>query len=152
MINTLHVLFIGSPQAGAFLRKVPVLRSGCRFFVATSVPELSTAYGCEEIDVALFHKTFSLRELQLFAAFIRRRWPHAKILLILDSDEDPSYWMYDERIAPVASPELLLAAIERLAEISRQMRRRSARAVFAGERSRNTPTAFDICSTKLPAA
>jgi len=122
MITTLHVLSIGSPDEGGLVRDVLVLRTRCRLYVATSTWDLSIVLGCEEIDVAILHNK-SLRELRVFAAHIRRRWPDAKILLVQEKGETEDCGMYDERIASCASPETLLAAIERLGASARRARR-----------------------------
>ena len=123
MISTLHVLSIGSQETGALVRDVLVLRSRCRLYVASSTWDISVVFGSEEIDVAILHNTFSSPQLRVFAAYIRRRWPYAKILLIRRKGENTDYCIYDERIAPGVSPKTFLTAIERLGACARRARR-----------------------------
>lgn len=123
MITTLHVLSIGTPDAGALVRDVLVLRTRCRLYVATSTWDLSVVLRSEGIDVAILHNTFSRHELRDFAAYIRLRWPFAKILLIQDKSENLDYAVCDERIDLSSSPEVLMAAIERLGASARRARR-----------------------------
>jgi hypothetical protein len=123
MITTLRVLSIGSPETAEFVRDVLILRSRCWLCVAKCTWDLPVVSGSEEIDVAILHDTFSPRELRIFAAYIRCRWPHARILLIQEKSEGLVHGMYDERVAPGISPEPLLAVIERLGASARRERR-----------------------------
>jgi hypothetical protein len=131
MINTLHVLSIGSQDTGALVRDVLVLRTRCRLYVATSTWDLSVVLGSEEVDVAILHNTISLRQMRVFAAYIRRRWPCARILLIETKKENLDYRIYDERIASGVPPETLLAAIERLGACARRARRAIASTTYS---------------------
>lgn len=143
MISTLHVLSIGSQDTGTLVRDVLVLRSRCRLYVAASTWDLSVVLGSEEVDVAILHNTFPLRHLRVFRAYIRRRWPCAKILLVQEAEEKLDYGMYDERITPDASPESWLAAIERLGACARRARQPIASTAYMPgvptENGRNWP-------------
>jgi hypothetical protein len=112
MISTLHVLSIGSQDAGAIVRDVLVLRTRCRFYLAPSIWELCVVLESEEIDVAILHNTFSPQQVRVFAAYTRRRWPSATILLMNPKEENADYSIYDERTAPGVSSKTLLAEIE----------------------------------------
>ncbi len=122
MITTLHVLSIGAQDTYAFVRDALVLRTRCRLYVASSTWDLSVVLGSEEIDVAILHNTLTPQQLCVFAAYIRRRWPYARILLMKPKDERADYAMHDERLAPGVSPKIFLAAIERLSACSRRAR------------------------------
>jgi hypothetical protein len=122
MISTLHVLSIGSQDTSALVRDVLMLRSRCRLYVAASTWDLPVVMGSEEVDVAILHNTFPLRQVRVSAAYIRCRWPRVRILLLRETEENLDYRLYDERIAPGASPNSLLAAIERLAACARRAR------------------------------
>jgi hypothetical protein len=100
-----------------------VLRARCRLYVASSTWDLSVVLGSEEIDVAILHNTLTPQQLCVFGAYIRRRWPCAKLLLMKPKDERADYCMYDERLAPGVSHKTFLAAIERLSACSRRARR-----------------------------
>jgi hypothetical protein len=143
MINTLHVLSIGFEDTSTVVRDVLMLRSRCRLYVATSTWDLSVVLGSEEVDVAILHNTFPLRQLRVFEAYIRSRWPCARILLVNEPEEKLDYGMYDERITPGASPESLLAAIERLGACARRARQPIASTAYMigvpRENGRNRP-------------
>lgn len=136
MITTLHVLSIGSPEAAGLVRDALILRTRCRLHVATSTWDISVVPGSEEIDVAILHDTFSPCEMRVFAANIRRRWPHARILLIQGNGECLQHGMYDERLADGISPEPLLAAIERLGASARREWRSVSNTVCSYQRPR----------------
>ena len=123
MISTLHVLSIGPQDTGALVRDVLVLRTKCRLYVASSTWDLSVVLGSAEIDVVILHNTLSPQQLRVFAAYITRRWPCAKILLMEPEGKNADYSIYAERIAPGVSPKTLLAAIERLGACARRARR-----------------------------
>jgi hypothetical protein len=123
MITTLNVLSIGPQDTCAFVRDALLLRTRCRLYVASSTWDLSAVSGSDEIDVAVLHRSLSPQQLRNFTAYIRRRWPCAKILLMKPKDERADYAMYDERITSAVSPKIFLAAIERLGARSRQARR-----------------------------
>lgn len=123
MITTLHVLSIGAQDTYAFVRDALVLRARCRLYVASTTWDLSVVLGSEEIDVAILHNTLTPQQLCVFAAYIRRRWPYAKLLLMKPKDERADYFMYDERLAPGVSHKIFLAALERLSACSRRARR-----------------------------
>jgi hypothetical protein len=53
----------------------------------------------------------------------RCRWPCAKILLIQDTNKNSDSSMYDEQLNPDAKATVFLAAIERLAALSRRAKR-----------------------------
>jgi hypothetical protein len=67
-----------------------------------------------DFDIAILHHTLSRLEVRNTSEYIRRRWPHAKILVIsaeMDFLDDP---LYDEWVPPGQSPGALLAMIEQL--------------------------------------
>jgi hypothetical protein len=68
----------------------------------------------ESIQVAILHNTLSPVELEDASRFIRRPWPHARILVLrrgVGFLDDALY----ERVVLKAEPKVLLEAIERLA-------------------------------------
>jgi hypothetical protein len=69
----------------------------------------------ESIQVVILHNTLSLFELDDASRFIRRRWPHARILVLRRGEGFLDDALYDDRLAPTVVPEVLLTAIERLA-------------------------------------
>jgi len=63
----------------------------------------------------ILHNTLSSFELEDASRFIRRRWPHARILVLHSGEGFLEDALYDERVALTVAPGVLLAAIERLA-------------------------------------
>jgi hypothetical protein len=142
MINTLHVVSVGSQDQGTFVRDALLTRSRCRLYVASSTWDLSVLLGTAEIDVAILHNTVSLLQMRILTAYIRGRWPSAKILLIQRKELKADYSTYDERIAPGSSARALLAAIERLGACARRSRLPLAKescSQFPKQKGRSTP-------------
>jgi hypothetical protein len=122
MTSTLHILSIESQDTGALVRDVLVLRARCRFYVASSIWDLCVVLESEEINVGILHNTFSPQQVRVFAAYSKRRWPSAKILLMEPKKENADYTIYDERITPGVSSKTLLAAIDWLSACARRAR------------------------------
>ena len=122
MISTLHVLSIGSDASGAKIRDSLLGRSKCRLYVASSKWDISVLLGASEIDVAVVDDTHSRQRATVLSAYIRQRWPSAKLLLIASAAGRSTCNMCDERISPSASGQAILAAIERLAACARRAR------------------------------
>lgn len=120
MIEALHVLSIGSTESNNLIRDVLLTRTKCRLFAASEVWDLSAVLLSGKLDIAILHGSLTAAEMRSCSVYIRHQWPDAKILLIradVEALDDP---MYDERIRPDASPEALLAMIERLAAGARR--------------------------------
>ena len=120
MIKTLHVLSIGSQEVNEAVRDVLLSRTKCRLFSATSVWDLSAFLTAGKMDVAILHNAFPLAELRSCAVYIRHHFPTAGILLIDARSEILDDPLYDERIDPRSSPEVLIAAIEQLASAAQR--------------------------------
>ncbi len=87
----------------------------CRFTAVTShlglfldVPRT------ESFDLVMIQQMSSPHEFLDSSAYIRRTWPYAKILVICTKAEVLDDPLYDDWVAPSHSPEVLLAAIDRL--------------------------------------
>ena len=129
MISTLRVLSVGSDASGAKIRDSLLRRSKCRLYVATSTWDISVLLGGREFDVAVVDNTFSPQRATVLCAYIRQRWPVAKLLLITSAAGRSTCTLCDERISPRASGEAILAAIERLAACARRARMISRKSV-----------------------
>lgn len=115
MITTLHLLSIGARESNELFRESLLSRADCRLLTAKGVWDLSAFLTAGKIDVAILHNTLSPGELRSCAVYIRRHWPCTRILLIrarVEILDDP---MYDERIMPGSSAELLFAIVQSLA-------------------------------------
>jgi hypothetical protein len=87
----------------------------CRLSVATSVWELCAIPQEESFEIAILHHSLSRSDLHDASAYVRRRWPHAKILVISAETEALDDPLYDERMLPGLSQSVLLAIIDQLA-------------------------------------
>ncbi len=83
--------------------------------VAQGYRDLYQADMHEGCEIAVLHQTLSQKELMEAAHFVRRRWPLARILLVRVEEWWIDDALYDDRVVPGVNPELLLAAVERLA-------------------------------------
>jgi hypothetical protein len=68
----------------------------------------------EVFHVAILHDTLSPFELDEACRFIRRQWPHTRILVICAGEDFLEDSLYEDRVMPDASPEALITAIEHL--------------------------------------
>jgi hypothetical protein len=113
--NAIHVLSVGRMDFGSRVHDA-LLHGPCsRLSMAPDYRELWAIPSQESIQVVILHNTLSAVELEDASRFIRRRWPHAQILVLRRGVGLLDDALYDERVAPAVAPELLLAAIERLA-------------------------------------
>jgi DNA-binding NarL/FixJ family response regulator len=116
MDATWHVLSIGSDRSCGIIRDALLLRCKCRLVAMASYQGLFENRTKDEFDIAILDHTLSACELRKSTEYIRRHWPDTKIVLMsanADALDDP---LYDERVLPDISPELLLSAIDRLAK------------------------------------
>ncbi len=74
----------------------------------------------EVIQLSILHNTLSSFEVDDAARLIRHRWPSADILLVSTGEDCLDRALYDDRVAPVASPDVLLTAIDRLLQRRRE--------------------------------
>jgi hypothetical protein len=112
--QAIHVLSIGPIDFGTMVHDV--LRVGLKssLSIAPDCRDLWVTPKQESIQVAILHHTLSLFELEDACRFIRQRWPYARILVLRQGEGFLDDGLYDERVAPDATPADLLMAIERL--------------------------------------
>ena len=115
MPKAIHVLFLGPMDFGSKVHDVLLDGPNSRLFIAPDYRELWAIPKPDSIQVAILHDTLSSFELEDACRFIRRRWPHARILVLRSGEGFLEDALYDERVALTAAPEVLRAAIERLA-------------------------------------
>lgn len=70
----------------------------------------------EAVHVAVLHDTLFPFELDEACRFIRHRWPMARILVVCTGKDFLDDALYDDRVMPGASAEVIVAAIENLLE------------------------------------
>jgi hypothetical protein len=111
-----QVLFIG--KAGLLSRNhLSALEEHGYALAAVPVySDLSKTETFEHCEVAVLLPTLSDTELMEAAHLIRRRWPATRILIVRTEEWWLDDALYDDRVIPSENPELLLSAVERLAE------------------------------------
>jgi hypothetical protein len=115
MKTVVHVLSIGSvaPSDVTYDRRLE--ERGFALAVAEGYRDLLGTVLEEGCEVAVLHQTLPEKELIEAAHFIRRRWPRARIVMVRAEEWWIDDALYDDRVVPDATPELLLSAVERLA-------------------------------------
>ena len=114
MQMAIHVLSVGPVAHGNMVHDVLLELPNFRLSIARDYSGLWAIPKQELIHVAILHNTFSSSELEDLCRFIRRRWPHAGILMIHRGEGFLDDTLYDDRVVPNADPEVLLSAIQRL--------------------------------------
>jgi hypothetical protein len=75
-------------------------------------------------DVAVFHHSFSPRDLRYAAEYVRRRWPDAVILVIGEQAKQLDDPLYDDKTSSEISIEELVSVIEKSAAVKKRIRRK----------------------------
>lgn len=123
MNATQSVLFVGSADPRNTARDALLQRGHCHLAVVADYPELFAIPKQQKFEIAILYHISSGLDFRDSSAYIRRTWPAAKVVVICRKEELPDDPLYDEWIAPEPSPEMLVAAIERLAASSRKSER-----------------------------
>jgi hypothetical protein len=129
----IHLLSIGSVERSYALsdallekrRSSCSTRLDCReLWMIPNSLELWVIPGQETFDAAILQDTLPLLELDEACRFIRRQWPSARILVIRTGDNFLDDTLYDDRVLPSSSTEVLITAIERLLKGQHESRSR----------------------------
>jgi hypothetical protein len=112
--KTIHVLSVGSVDSGSVVHDTLLDGASFHLIIASDYRELWGMPMQESIHVAILHNTLSSFELEAAGRLIRRRWPHARILVVSSREIFLEDALYDDRVAPTAAPEALLTTIEQL--------------------------------------
>ena len=112
MPKTIHVLFVGPVAHGNMIHDVLLELPDFRLFIATDYPGLWAIPREEPIHVVVLHNTFSSSELEDSCRFIRRRCPHAGILLVHRGESSLEDALYDDCVVPNVAPDILLSTIQ----------------------------------------
>jgi hypothetical protein len=114
MSPSLHVLCVGSGLGPDAVRDALARHGGCRLLVAPSFFDLFDISREDTVRIAILHCSLSAAQLREACAYIRRTWPHARIVVLgagVEGLDDP---LYDERVPPETPSGRLLGIIERL--------------------------------------
>ena len=116
MLGGLKVLSVGSSELTNLVRGALIHSESPTQLVAESFWDLCSHSLHEglEVSIAVIKSEGNRRELEGKAQQIRRRWPHAGILLVCSSPDALDDHLYDERVPAGISPQDLLTAIRNL--------------------------------------
>jgi hypothetical protein len=112
--ETTHVLSVGPMDRGCMVYDVLLNGPRTRLSIAPDCRQLWSVPKRESVQVAILHNALSPLELEEASQFIRRQWPHARILVIRSGEDFLDDALYDDRVTPPVAPRILLAAIARL--------------------------------------
>jgi hypothetical protein len=114
MATAIHVLFVGPLDRGSMVHDALLDGPGFHLTIAAGYRELWAIPSQEPLHAVILHSTLSSFELEAACQLIRRRWPHARILVVRNGDGFLEDALYDDRVAPTVAPEALITTIERL--------------------------------------
>jgi hypothetical protein len=112
--ETAHILSLGPVDHSFVVHDVLLEVPNSRLSIATDCRKLWVLPEKEAFHVVILHDTLALFELEEACRFIRRQWPHTRILVVRRGEGFLDDALYDDRVIPTESPEVLLATIERL--------------------------------------
>ncbi len=110
----MHILCVGPVDHSYMVHDVLLKVPDSRLSVATDYRELWAIPKRETIHVVILHDTLSTFELEKVCRFTREQWPSAGILVVREGEGFLDDELYDDRVMPTVTPEVLLAAIERI--------------------------------------
>lgn len=114
MASAFHVLSIGTVDRGSMVHDALLNGRDFHLTIATDYRVLWAQPKLESMQIAIVHNTLSSFEIEAACRLIRRRWPLARILAVLDRDSHLDGALYDDRVTPNLLPDVLLAAVLRL--------------------------------------
>jgi hypothetical protein len=109
-----HVLSVGPLDRGCMVYDVLLDEPHTHLSIAPDSRKLWSIPKQASVQVAILHNTLSPLELEEASQFIRRQWPHARILVIRKGEDFLDDALYDDRVAPPVAPRILRATIIRL--------------------------------------
>jgi len=110
----IHVLSVGPVDLGSMVHDALLNGPNFHLSIATDYRELWSMPTNESVQVAILHNTLSAFETEAVCRLIRRRWIHTRILVVSIVASNLEDALYDDRVVPSVSPEVLFATIERL--------------------------------------
>jgi DNA-binding response OmpR family regulator len=127
--ENIHLLSIGSVEHSYALYDASLQRENSQAVVAWHCQELRMIHDCRElwviprnetVHVAILDDTLSLFELEEACRLIRRQWPATRIVVINARDDSLDDALYDDRVMPGTSAEVLLTSIDGILERRRE--------------------------------
>ena len=112
--RSIHVLSVGPMDLGDMVHDALLEVPNFHLSIAGDYRGLWMIPKQDSIDLVVLHNVFSLSELEDSSRFVRRRWPHARILFVHGKNELLDDVLYDERVDPNVTSENLSSTIQRL--------------------------------------
>ena len=110
----IHVLSVGPMDLGAMVHDALLEVPNFHLSIASDYRGLRMIPKQDSIDLIILHNVFFLSEVEDSSRFVRRRWPHARILFVHWKTELLDDALYDERVDPNVTSENLSSTIQRL--------------------------------------
>jgi len=123
MRKTTNVLSLGVKEWRIAVRQALPPRRKNGFRGVNNLWDLCALPQAVSVDAAVFHHSFSLRELGCAAEYIRRRWPEAVILVIDERAKHLDDPLYDHKANCELSVEELVRTIETLVAAKTRIRK-----------------------------
>jgi len=98
--TAIHVLSVGPLDRGSMVHDALLDGPGFRLTIAAGYRELWAIPRQEPLHAVILHSTLTSFELEAACQLIRRRWPHARILIIRNGEGSLEDALYDDRVAP----------------------------------------------------
>jgi hypothetical protein len=128
MRKTMNLLSLGIEEWRIAVRKALPFRRKSSFWGVNKLWDLCALPEAVSVDVAVFHHSFSLRELRCAAEYIRRRWPEAVILVI----GEQAKYLDDHLCDHKANCEISVEELARMIETSVAGKKRIRRNLRSG--------------------
>jgi len=112
--RTIRVLSVGSIDRGSMVHDALLEGAGFQLSIAMGIVGLRSILDHEEFQLAILHNTLAACELEDACRFIRRQWPHTRILVVRAGQDFLEDALYDDQLLPDVAREVLLATIELL--------------------------------------
>jgi hypothetical protein len=110
--KTIHVLSVGPVDFGSLVHDALLDGPNSRLSIAPDYRMLWAIPKQESIQVVILHNTLSSFELDDASRFIRRRWPHTRILVVRQGEDFLDDALYDVQVVSNVDRQVLLATIQ----------------------------------------
>jgi hypothetical protein len=112
--DLIHLLFVGPSCPSCGVRDLLSRQPGIEVVDLSDYRSLWDRALWTAVDLAVLCETLSCPELEQSCRFIRRQWPLGRILVIRESAGFLDDSLYDERVHPAATREILVGKIARM--------------------------------------
>ena len=120
MKPSVHILSVGLRESLDMAYGALLLGCPCKITRVLDRGDLDTINASEDYDVAVLGEALSKEKLIETARLIRRRWRRANIVVVSANQLDIEDALYDDRILPGYSTNVLVAEVLRLVDAHRR--------------------------------